>query len=497
MPTTSSIAGSSPRPSGVSLRDAETSTPTPPQAPTPATTFPEGARGSLRRRRPAPEQPPAALATETQPLLQPAPDDAAAPANRPRDAPPRRVLAGARSALDSVRGLFGNPGLQAPAPDLALQAALRGDAGQLQTLLQKDPSLLTATFAGGESLLTWAAWAGQPDAVLVMLHHARSAPDLDFAQIVNHRNAAGRTALAQASARNHPGLARSLLLHEETDINRADADGRTPLHLAAVHGNAQVAHVLLNRPAPVAERHEDDGAPDDPSRAAADRSRATAFEIQPSLPDQHRDTALHLAIRYGHSDVATRIAGHPQALPDLVNRAGATALEMAIDHGDLAVLQALVKHANADPNRPGRHGLPPIWRALKRWQANPLYSETQLSGAGQLLCALAASSRVESNSQGLDGETPLTYVCRQEPNWVVAELRFHVAWQATTLQALLEAGRQGGRMSLEACNRAGKTPLEVAQEANRPALVSLLVQARREGGMASPPPGQPASAPHG
>jgi hypothetical protein len=114
----------------------------------------------------------------------------------------------------------------------AFAAACGGDAKTLQALLVKDPGLLTRKFRNGDSLLTAAAADGHKQVVAVLLAHVATQPPDSQAEILNHRNDASDSALALAIKRYDEDLAELLLSQAGTDVNRPDAQGDMPLHLA-------------------------------------------------------------------------------------------------------------------------------------------------------------------------------------------------------------------------------------------------------------------------
>lgn len=61
---------------------------------------------------------------------------------------------------------------------------------------------------------------------------------------INESDAAGRTALMQAAARNKPHVAR-VLINNGANVNQQNAAGETALMLAAQRGAAAVAKLLL------------------------------------------------------------------------------------------------------------------------------------------------------------------------------------------------------------------------------------------------------------
>ncbi len=331
----------------------------------------------------------------------------------------------------------------------ASAAAYLGDANKLQALLRQNPELLTMRFGRRrETLLTEAARAGENGSVQAILMHALLQRPASFADIVNHRNAHGDTALAQAIQQGGLDVATSLLKYEQTDVTLANRSGEAPLHHAAMAENPEFAVRLL--------RHE---------------------SIQANQTDGEGNTPLHRAIHWGRSDTAAMIAGHATAAPDHVNGRGQVALAMAIELNDLLLVDTLLKHPKVNPDRADKQGQTVLWQSLADWRNNMSLGggpQAPLPRWSHILGRLAASPRVDSNRLGLDGETPLTFLCKLSCPWDIgAHVEFN-QWRNKAVQAMLEGSRRGqGQLDPEATNAAGKTPYQVALAANNASLAQV------------------------
>ncbi|HEY7617454.1 MAG TPA: ankyrin repeat domain-containing protein, partial [Terriglobales bacterium] len=100
----------------------------------------------------------------------------------------------------------------------------------------------------GRTALIGAAWAGQVEAVKLLLAHNAD---------VNAEAAGKETALFKAAYNGHAEMA-GILLENGADIDARDSRGNTPLLHAASRGHAGVVEVLLDRGAEVNAKNQQD-----------------------------------------------------------------------------------------------------------------------------------------------------------------------------------------------------------------------------------------------
>ncbi len=127
------------------------------------------------------------------------------------------------------------PEVRAKLQLVAFQAAREGDTDTLT-------EYFAAGFAAngenrrGDTLLTVAAYNGQPKAVALILKQPKVAVDA--------RNGMGLTALAAAAFKGHADIAAKLLA-AKADPNAANGSRQTALMFAALAGKVEVAKLLL------------------------------------------------------------------------------------------------------------------------------------------------------------------------------------------------------------------------------------------------------------
>lgn len=352
-----------------------------------------------------------------------------------------RPGAGARRAgLDRLQA-HGGHGVPAADPG----TARRADAS--------DPPVLPASVESQASLLADAARHGNLASVRALLKHAARAGAPRLAKVVNHRDADGKTPLAQAIKHGHLEVAEALLECAQTEVNLADRLLQTPLHLAAGRKDPRLADALL--------RHS---------------------SIEPRLPDLKGKLPLHVAIESDNSEVAVMIAGHRNALPDQPNADGQTPLEAAVRRSLPDVVEALLKNEGVDPSRPGPHNETPLWQLFRHRLDNLSMGAVYEASSGswtQMLCKFVASPRIDANAQGPDGETVLTKLCKlgrrpphilSQPMDILMDMACS-SWRINTVKAVLASSE---RVDLGARNRRGQTPHDVAMRRGDVGLAQVL-----------------------
>lgn len=130
----------------------------------------------------------------------------------------------------------------APSDDAAVklqtdpfQAARTGDEAKLMEAFKAGCSVNEPN-ARGDTLLTVAAYNGQPKSVAVILKQ----PKVD----VEAKNKLGLTAMAAAAFKGHADVI-TQLVEAKADVNAANETGQTPLMFAVQSGRVKAVEVLL------------------------------------------------------------------------------------------------------------------------------------------------------------------------------------------------------------------------------------------------------------
>ena len=151
---------------------------------------------------------------------------------------------------------------------IAFQAARDGDTATLKEYFAAAQPV-NGLNARGDTLLTVAAYAGQTDAVALILKHPKCAVDT--------KNKMGLTALAAAAFKGHVEIA-ELLVKAKADVNAQNGSQQTALMFAALTGRTKMVEYLL--------------------KAGADAA----------VTDKSGNTALSLAKTQGADDVVKLLA---------------------------------------------------------------------------------------------------------------------------------------------------------------------------------------------
>ena len=178
------------------------------------------------------------------------------------------------------------------------------------------------------------------------------------------------------------------------------------------------------------------------------------------------DTALLRAIRGDDMPMVTMLLAKKASL-DAQGGDGATALILAVKKQNLGLAQSLID-GNADISLEDSDGKKAFDHALRT--ANPKIVELfekpmmkilQRIPSSELAQALRASNRDLDGIEPMSGDTMLTFAAGRVD-------------QESVALAFIEAGAD-----LNKKNRAGKTPMQVAQEAGNSAMQKLLEEAQR------------------
>ncbi|WP_159590159.1 ankyrin repeat domain-containing protein [Hydrogenophaga sp. BPS33] len=296
-------------------------------------------------------------------------------------------------------------------------------AGQVEEVraLLGSTVILNAVLVDGKTALHLAVEARQDDVLKLLLQQ----PGIDL----NATDQEGAAPLHLA-ARMNQMLACNLLLDHGADDQQPGPEGRTPLHEACRAGHESVVTWLMA---------QDSFRPDGPDKGAALNAL-----------DQHGMTPLRHAVQEGRHGVVERLLEAEHLDPNLADNDHCSPLHIAARAGEPRMIECLLGHGDIQIDAEDAQGTPPLVYALLAGQWN------------------AAQSLLDKGADVLhadqQGNTALARLCLKGNLAAVTWLLDTPQFQAIDLHDVLNAR-----------NRSGQSPLQLAAFAPSPAVVDLLL----------------------
>ena len=183
--------------------------------------------------------------------------------------------------------------------DDLLAAAKANDATRVRTVLARNPFLARMKTPNGTVVLT-AKYYGAEDALAALLERTQE----------------DRLDLYEASALGRAGRLKTILGQSRVRVNEPNAEGFTPLGLAAFFGHADAVRVLLEHGAAVDQ---------------ADRSRFGNTALDAAVAANHADVVR--ALLAAGASVNVRDAAHYTPLHKAAANGNVDIVRMLLDHG--------------------------------------------------------------------------------------------------------------------------------------------------------------------
>ena len=185
-------------------------------------------------------------------------------------------------------------------------------------------------------------------------------------------NGALWTVLDFATNKGYLKVVEALLNSDKLDVNKADAEGFTPLLIAAEEGLLEILKAILSND-----------------------------KVEVNKTNKDKDTPLHIAVRYGRLKVVEELLSNDKVKVNEVNIDGYTPLYKAvIDYnGDLKIVKSLLSNDKIDVNKANFYGYTPLHRAIR---------SRDLEFVKALLNKNADVNKADNN-----GDTPLDFAQRK------------------------------------------------------------------------------------
>ncbi len=253
------------------------------------------------------------------------------------------------------------------------------------------------------------------------------------------RNDRGQTALHLAADQASPTMIEALM-HAGADPDAGDDEGTTPLHVGARRGDAELVRTLART-----SQGEPDHRKNLPVHTAAYYGNAEVFHLlfEPDRAREHNtegQSLLHLAAYGGNLEILRTLIPYFPGV-DPVDPNGWTPLFYAIADGRADAVALLLQHGASVLHR-AEEGATPLHHGAACWEP-------------RVMPLLLQRREIEVDLRDSEENTPLHHAA----GWGRLE----------NLRLLLEAGADRGLR-----NRAGETPLEVAEESGRRRAALLL-----------------------
>ncbi|KAG6541308.1 hypothetical protein Mapa_017361 [Marchantia paleacea] len=190
-----------------------------------------------------------------------------------------------------------------------VKGGLDPSAELLKSIIRKFPNIVNTQTGDRMTALMFASSTGNVNAVMALLH-AKIKADL---KLTDDR---GFSCLHWAAKNNHSQVLSAILKDHigSTLVNNKAKNGQTPLMVAAAEGSVKAVETLLRR----------------------------EIMADPKATDDEGFNCLHLAAQHGHADVARLILQAHSELVNTRTSSGRTALMLASSEGNLSVVEELL-----------------------------------------------------------------------------------------------------------------------------------------------------------
>jgi ankyrin repeat protein/L-ascorbate metabolism protein UlaG (beta-lactamase superfamily) len=265
------------------------------------------------------------------------------------------------------------------------EAAQAGDLAKIKDLLAMDDKAIESLDDNGNTPLHMAAFAGQIEAVKLLL---------ESGAVIDSGSPDNSTPLDGAARQGHTEVVR-LLLSKGADVNHRDNNGMTPMHFAAYEGKTEVVRALIEAGGNVNTPRSNGSVP---LHGAAWRGFMDTVKLlvdngaNVNVANDAQYHPLHGALVGGHLDIASFLL-EKGADPDVTTYDGTSALMMALANPALEPLVEPILKGGAEVNAINGYGITPIFQAAS-------------TGNVEIVAKLI-DRKADVNATAPGGETPL------------------------------------------------------------------------------------------
>ena len=260
--------------------------------------------------------------------------------------------------------------------------------------------------SAGMTPLTWAAWAGNGEAVELLIGRGAVDPGKPDNE--------GRTPLSWAAIKGHESVVKQLLDLKEVDPDKLDNDGSTPLSWAAFGGHESVVKHLLDKEGVNPDKPDNEG--NTPLLWAADKGHESVVKqlldkegVNPDKPNSEGNTPLSQAANKGHESVVKQLLDKEGVNPDKPDNEGKTPLSQAAVAGHELVVKLFLGREDVNPDKPHNQGRTPLARAA-------------MEGHASVVKQLLAKEGVNPDKPDNEENTPLSWAAMRGDELVVKQL---------------------------------------------------------------------------
>ena len=297
-----------------------------------------------------------------------------------------------------------------------LHAAAQTGYREIAELLLESSTSLDSRNRKPETPLGLSYSKGKPDMAHFLIDHGSDITRLllDHDTDADRIDDGGWTPLHVASHEGHDEIVQ-LLFNHGADANRPDNGSWTPLHLASWEGHEHIVRLLLDYGVNV--NHPDNGGWT-PLHAASQEGHNHIVELlldhgaDPNHANGEGSTSLHVASQMGH-DNTVRLLLHHGAVGHLQDGDGWTSLHLASQGGHYDVVGLLLKRGADSNHAHSTNGLTPLHLASQ--------------GGHDLIIRLLLEHGADANSLNSDGWTPLRLASQRGHDNIVQLLLKHGA----------------------------------------------------------------------